>query len=95
MDRALLNVIVLAAIAIAATFVFVPYFPQPSAYHQFADTRAIAGIPNGWNVLSNLPFLIVGVLSLVTVAPQRGVGRLRHRTRAHGLRLRHLPLVAQ
>ena len=66
MDRALLNVIVLAAIAITATFIFIPYFPQPSAYHLFADTRAVAGIPNGWNVLSNLPFLIVGVLSLQT-----------------------------
>jgi len=67
MDRALLTIVVLAVIAIAGTFVFVPYFPQDPAYHQFADTRTIADIPNGWNVLSNLPFLIIGVLSLMTV----------------------------
>jgi hypothetical protein len=67
MDRALLTIVVLAVIAIAGTFLFVPYFPQDPAYHHFADTRVMAGIPNAWNVLSNLPFLIIGVLSLMTV----------------------------
>jgi len=67
MDKALLTIVVLAVIAIAGTFLFVPYFPQDPAYHQFADTRAIGGIPNGWNVLSNVPFLIIGGLSLMTV----------------------------
>lgn len=66
MGRPLLTAIVLAAVAIVGTFLFVPYFPQDPAYHHFADTRAIAGIPNAWNVLSNLPFLIIGVLSLMT-----------------------------
>jgi hypothetical protein len=67
MDRALLTIVVPAVIAIAGTFIFVPYFPQDPAYHHFADTRAIAGIPNACNVLSNLPFLVIGVLSLMTV----------------------------
>ncbi len=34
--------------------------PQDPAYHQFADTRHIGGIDNAWNVVSNLPFLLVG-----------------------------------
>src|SRR6185295_1275022 len=38
--------------------------PQDLAYHRFADTREIAGIPNFWNVVSNLPFLVVGLLGL-------------------------------
>ena len=38
--------------------------PQDPAYHAFADTRRIAGIPNFWNVVSNLPFLLAGLYGL-------------------------------
>ena len=37
---------------------------QDPAYHGFADQRAFFGISNALNVLSNLPFLLVGVLGL-------------------------------
>ena len=33
---------------------------QDTGYHSFADTRTFLGIPNFLDVLSNLPFLIVG-----------------------------------
>ena len=35
---------------------------QDPAYHQFADQRTLLGIPNFWNVVSNVPFIIVGAL---------------------------------
>lgn len=38
--------------------------PQEIDYHNFKDTDSIFGIPNFWNVLSNIPFLLVGVLGL-------------------------------
>lgn len=41
-----------------------PPIPQDQAYHQFADQRTILGIPNFWNVVSNLPFLAVGAAGL-------------------------------
>ena len=41
-----------------------PAIHQPLAYHRFADTRTLLGIPNFWNVLSNLPFLLVGLAGL-------------------------------
>lgn len=34
---------------------------QDPAYHLFADQRTFLGIPNFWNVASNLPFVVVGV----------------------------------
>lgn len=37
---------------------------QPQSYHAFADTRMIFGIPNFFNVLSNIFFLIVGLLGI-------------------------------
>ena len=38
--------------------------PQPEAHHQFADQRTLQRIPNALNVLSNLPFFLVGWLGL-------------------------------
>lgn len=39
-----------------------------AAYHQLADARTVLGIPNFWNVVSNLPFLVAGVLGLLAAA---------------------------
>jgi hypothetical protein len=52
---------------IAASLVgllLLPPIPQVQDYHQFADRRTIFGIPNFWNIVSNLPFLIVGAAGL-------------------------------
>jgi len=54
--------ILLAAVAavILAAFLF-PAIPQNEAYHDFADKRALLGIANCLNVLSNAFFLLVGL----------------------------------
>ena len=58
------STLVLAALgAVVAVFAWPP-IPQPASYHLFADQRALLGVPNGLNVLSNLPFAVVGVLGL-------------------------------
>jgi hypothetical protein len=47
-------------------FGFVPPIPQDLAYHRFAPTSVeITGIPNTWNVMTNLPFAVVGLLGLL------------------------------
>ena len=38
---------------------------QKEEYHSFSDSLAIAGIPNFWNVISNIPFLIVGLFGII------------------------------
>lgn len=48
-----------SAILIVSVFFF-DRIPQDPAYHLFADSRTLAGVPNFWNVASNLPFLLVG-----------------------------------
>ncbi|HMF12398.1 MAG TPA: hypothetical protein VKE94_08830 [Gemmataceae bacterium] len=49
----------------ALGFVFcLPPIPQDQSYHAFADDRTMLGVPNFENVVSNLPFLVVGVLGL-------------------------------
>jgi len=49
----------LAAIIAVA---LLPPIPQDPAYHDFADRRRFLGIPNAFNVLSNVPFVLVGAL---------------------------------
>jgi hypothetical protein len=41
-----------------------PALPQPLAYHDFADQRTLLGVPHLLNVISNVPFVVIGVLGL-------------------------------
>ncbi len=59
----LIGLVVVAAVG--GTFLFDP-IPQDPAYHDFADTKALFGVRNFWNVASNLPFLFVGAIGLVS-----------------------------
>ena len=58
-------VICLSSVAVVA---FLPLIAQPDSYHHFADQRTIAGIAHGFDVLSNLAFLVSGLLGLFFVA---------------------------
>lgn len=55
------------AISIAALLAVMLVHPmkQNSIYHAFADQRMLLGIPNFWNVITNLPFLVIGVCGLL------------------------------
>ena len=48
------------ALVVIAVLVFVGPIPQDPAYHAFADARPFLGIANFANVVSNLPFLVIG-----------------------------------
>lgn len=52
------------AVAALAMVWLMPPIPQDPAYHRFADQRTLLGIPHTWNTLSNLAFLIIGVLGV-------------------------------
>jgi len=55
------------AVAVMIGALFVPAIAQDPAYHAFADGRAMFGIPNFWNVVSNAPFLPFGVWGLLAL----------------------------
>jgi hypothetical protein len=44
---------------------------QPQDYHAFADSRALLGIANFWNVASNAPFVVVGMAGLAQLQQGR------------------------
>jgi hypothetical protein len=51
-------------IAAAAALAVMSPIAQDQGYHAFADARPLLGIPNVWNVVSNLPFMAVGAAGL-------------------------------
>jgi len=51
--------------------VLLPAVPQPAAYHDFADHRAMFGVANFLDVASNVGFLLVAVAGLVVVIRSR------------------------
>ena len=56
--------IVITAV-VAAIGLLLPRIPQPQSYHMFADQRSFLGVPNFGDVVSNLPFAVVGLWGLV------------------------------
>ncbi len=62
-SRAGLVLLVLGAASLAAVMSLDPIAQDPG-YHRFADQRALLGVPNWQNVLSNAPFLLIGLVGL-------------------------------
>ncbi|WP_196887569.1 ceramidase domain-containing protein [Aureivirga sp. CE67] len=60
----LLGIIGIAALII---FSFIKPISQDLAYHHFSDHSDLMGISNFWNVISNLPFLFVGLFGIFSL----------------------------
>jgi len=60
-----IRILQIVTIIVLATVLFMEPIAQDVAYHQFADTDTKMGIPNAWNVLSNLAFILMGVFGFV------------------------------
>ena len=62
--RARIWLIIALSIPIAVLTLIEPPIAQDPSYHQFADQQMMLGIPNFLNVVSNLAFLVAGVIGL-------------------------------
>lgn len=70
-------IVALTLAAAAGILAFIPPIAQDPAYHLFADQRFFLGIPNFANVVSNLAFVVIGLVGLgvlygTKVSGQRG-----------------------
>lgn len=75
MSRVLKAAVPIALAVLAAAWgLFSPPLPQAQAYHLFADTRTLLSIANAADTLSNLAFLMVGVLGLAFLWRERAPG---------------------
>ena len=64
-----LILVAVAAISLAGLFLFAPVVPQDQASHNLADQRTLLDLPNFWNVASNVPFFLIGILGLRVSGP--------------------------
>jgi hypothetical protein len=69
----LLAAIILVTVVAA---LLVPPVPQNPEYHSFADQRTLFSMPNFWNVISNLPFVPVGIVGVLLLSRQSVPGGL-------------------
>jgi hypothetical protein len=53
---------------VGLAFALVPPIPEPRVFRELVDDRTLFGVANFWNVVSNLPFLFVGVWGLYVVS---------------------------
>lgn len=58
-------VILLIIVGVCSGVMFLPPVAQDPVYHAFADQRVIVGIPRFLDIVTNIPFLIVGVAGLL------------------------------
>ena len=63
-NQKIITLISIAVIGIIAVMLQSP-IKQDVCYHQFADNRCIEFIPNAVNVISNLSFVIIGLMGLI------------------------------
>ena len=80
----LLLIAILGVLAVSSLF-FLSSVPQDVGYHNFSDESRYLLIPNALNVLSNLPFIIVGLYGCVTLLKQRenSIGIVKSNTLAY------------
>jgi hypothetical protein len=64
--------LITVATVVAVIALFLPSTPQPLSYHNFADHRSWLGIPNFGDVISNVPFAIVGIWGLIFLFGSHG-----------------------
>lgn len=74
----------ITVIAIVGVFCF-SRVPQNPKYHEFADPITMFGVPNFWNVISNLPFILVGAFGFYKLRHHRGFLRVLGYTISSGI----------
>lgn len=63
--------LVVSALLMGGYWLVIGPHAQPVSYHNFADRRLMIGMPHALNVLSNLPFVVVGALGIAFVGSAR------------------------
>lgn len=74
-DNRLKVLLAIMVVSIIVIFSIDPIAQQP-CYHHFADRRRLINIANFFNVLSNLPFVIIGIIGIRLVALRQATGGL-------------------
>ena len=75
--------LLLSLVLTTLVFILVPPVSQDLKYHNFVDQIRFAGIPNFWNVVTNIPFLVIGIIGFLKIQKQELTGILPELLRAY------------
>jgi len=75
--------LLLSLVLTTLVFILIPPVPQDLKYHNFADQRSFAGIPHFWNVVTNIPFIVIGIIGFFKIQKQELTGILPELLRAY------------
>jgi len=67
-----LSIITAISLAALVLLFLAPRMPIGPGYHDFADKRTFFGIPNAQDVLSNIPFSLVGIWGFLWLCAKKG-----------------------
>ena len=70
--------LLISSVITALVIMFVPPVSQDPGYHNFADQRNISGIPHFWNVVTNIPFLVLGITGFFKIQKQELTGTVSY-----------------
>jgi hypothetical protein len=70
--------LLVAAVLVAIITWSLHPIPQPLSYHNFADQRAWLSIPNFGDVISNVPFAIIGLCGLAFIGTLKPKQQAQH-----------------
>lgn len=70
--------LLIAAAVVVIVTLFLHPIPQPIAYHNFADHRAWLSIPNFGDVVSNVPFAIIGLWGMAFIGTLKPPNHSNH-----------------
>jgi len=62
--KKILLLIIISFVAVFVLFCFPP-IAQDVNYHNFADQRCILGLTHFWDIVSNAPFIVVGIIGML------------------------------
>jgi hypothetical protein len=75
-QRAKYSILLGTIVVVLIGTIFVPPVPQDALYHRFADQRKMLGIPNFWNVITNIPFFFIGLIGIGLIQLRKMPGGL-------------------
>ncbi len=71
-------IFVIVTVLILLVMVFVDPIAQDQGYHDFIDDKTLMGVPHFWNVVSNIPFFMVGIWGLITLSKMQFLKNFRY-----------------
>jgi len=75
--------LLLSTVITAIVVILVPPVSQDPGYHNFADQSNISGIPHFWNTVTNIPFVVLGVIGFYKIQKQELTGVLPDLSKAY------------